>query len=160
MKLYQFKRNQVLPIEIQEAWDFFSSPVNLKEITPDSMGFDIISDFEGEKMYPGLILEYIIRPLLNIPVHWVTEITQVKEPFYFVDEQRFGPYKFWHHQHHFKETPEGVEVRDIVNYSLPFGFFADLMHPLIVEPRLKKIFDYRSEKLENKFVDDGERILV
>ncbi len=156
MRIHTLYKKQVLPISMETAWDFFSSPENLKEITPDNMGFKIISRLEGEKMYPGMIVRYIVTPLLKIPLHWVTEITHVNEPFYFVDEQRFGPYAFWHHQHKFKETADGVEMEDIVNYGLPLGFIGSIAHSLFVRKQLETIFDFRFNILESYFKQRSE----
>lgn len=150
MKVYKLHKKQILPISKEEAWDFFSSPKNLREITPDELDFVITSDLP-ERMYPGMIVTYRVRPLFGIPVSWVTEITQVQEPNYFIDEQRFGPYKLWHHQHHFTETDEGLLCEDIVHYGLPFGIFGRMAHPIIVKGQLEKIFNYRFEFLEKKF---------
>ncbi len=151
MKIYTLHKKQLLPISMETAWDFFSSPENLKEITPKHMGFKIISKLEGEKMYPGMIVRYIVTPLLGIPLHWVTEITHVNEPSYFVDEQRFGPYGFWHHQHKFKATADGVEMDDIVNYGLPLGFIGRIAHSVFVRKQLEHIFNYRYSILEEYF---------
>ena len=142
-KVYAIKVNQQLPISLELAWDFFSSPKNLKEITPGNLGFNIISQHQGEKMYPGQIIEYKISPILNIPIYWMTEITHVVEKKYFVDEQRFGPYSIWHHQHHFKAIEGGVEMTDIVHYKLPFWILGDLANSLFVKKRLTGIFNYR-----------------
>lgn len=150
MKVYKLHKKQILPISKEEAWDFFSSPKNLREITPDELDFVITSDLP-ERMYPGMIVTYKVRPLFGIPVSWVTEITQVQEPNFFIDEQRFGPYKLWHHQHHFTETDEGLLCEDIVHYGLPFGIFGRMAHPIIVKGQLEKIFNYRFEFLEKKF---------
>ncbi|MDX1903538.1 MAG: SRPBCC family protein [Thermonemataceae bacterium] len=151
MALYQLERKQILPISLAEAWDFFSSPFNLNKITPSDMGFEVKLIKEGQKMYEGMIIAYKVRPLLNIPMSWVTEITHVKEPLYFVDEQRFGPYSLWHHQHHFREVAEGVEMTDLVSYKVPFGWIGDLANSLFVRKRLEQIFDYRYEILEKYF---------
>jgi ligand-binding SRPBCC domain-containing protein len=152
LKTYCLKSTQKLPISLEEAWDFFSSPENLKKITPSYMGFKITSDFNpNEKMYAGQIITYIVTPLLSIPMRWVTEITHVKEKEYFVDEQRFGPYALWHHTHKFKQIEGGVEMSDIVYYALPFGFVGQFFHPLIVKSKLKEIFDYRFDVLEKRF---------
>ncbi len=150
MKIYTLKTVQSLPIEIGEAWDFFSDPRNLKVITPTYMGFNILSGAE-RKMYPGQIIQYIVTPVAGIKTKWVTEITHVKDKEYFVDEQRFGPYAMWHHKHFFKEIPGGVEMEDIVDYKLPFGILGKMVHPLIVEPKLKEIFEFRKEKLVELF---------
>ena len=150
MKIYTLKTIQKLPISLEEAWEFFSSPHNLKTITPDYMGFDIISGGEG-KMYSGQIIQYIVTPVAGIKMKWVTEITHVKEKEFFVDEQRFGPYALWHHKHFFRKMPGGVEMEDVVDYKLPFGFLGRVVHPWIVGPKLKEIFDHRKEKLEEIF---------
>lgn len=148
--MYKLRKEQKLPISIEEAWHFFSSPKNLKKITPSYMGFDIIDGAEYS-MYQGMIIKYKVKPMLNIPLTWVTEITHVKAPFFFVDEQRVGPYAIWHHQHHFKSIPGGVEVVDIVNYLPPFGILGKLLHPFLIRPKLESIFEYRYHVLKEKF---------
>ncbi len=148
--MHILKTYQRLPISIEEAWDFFSSPKNLKIITPPYMGFDITSGGD-EKMYAGQIITYIVKPLLGIPMEWVTEITYVQEPYYFVDEQRFGPYSLWHHKHFFKSIPGGIEMQDIVHYKIPFGPLGKLMNHLFIKHKLKEIFDFRYQILEQKF---------
>ncbi|MES2331957.1 MAG: SRPBCC family protein [Bacteroidota bacterium] len=150
-KVYSFKEVQRIPITLNEAWNFFSSPANLGEITPGNMGFETISKYHGDKMYAGQLIEYKVRPILGIPLYWMTEITQVKDKEYFVDEQRFGPYSLWHHQHHFREIDGGVEMVDIVHYKIPFWFFGDIANVLIVRDQLKRIFIFRKEAIETKF---------
>jgi len=151
MKLYQLLRKQELDISLDKAWDFFSSPKNLKEITPKHMGFEITSEFKSEKMFAGMIIEYIVRPMLGIPLKWVTEITHVKENEYFIDEQRFGPYKMWHHLHQFKFENGKLIMYDLVNYVLPFGIFGVIAHKLFVKREVEKIFEYRRVILEERF---------
>lgn len=151
MKLYQFKAKQVLPIKIDKAWEFFSNPNNLSKITPPWLNFEITSKLDN-KMYAGMIITYLVRPLLNIPTTWVTEITHVREPYFFVDEQRFGPYKFWHHQHIFREVENGVEIEDIVSYLVPFGFVGRVMNKLVIGKKIKEIFAFRSDVLNSLFV--------
>jgi len=114
------------------------------------MGFDIKVSLP-KKMYEGLMIAYTVKPLLSIPMTWITEIKTVKENQFFVDEQRKGPYTIWHHEHHFKETAEGIEMTDIVTYVLPFGIFGRLLHPFVVKPKLKEIFDYRHKRVEEIF---------
>ena len=150
-KIYSIKTVQNIPITLDAAWDFFSSPSNLKEITPDNIGFNIISKHHGEKMYAGQIIEYTVKPLLGIPLYWMTEITQVQDKKFFIDEQRYGPYSLWHHQHHFKEIEGGVEMTDIVHYKLPLWFLGDIANAILVKHQLKKIFDYRLKKVEELF---------
>lgn len=141
-----------MPITLQQAWDFFSSPNNLAKITPPDMGFIITSDKkDGETMYAGQIITYIIKPMFGIPVKWMTEITHVKEGQYFIDEQRFGPYKLWHHRHVFVETQQGVDMYDEVNYVLPLGFVGTIAHWLFVRKRIEYIFDYRTKILNELF---------
>ena len=135
MKIYNLKRTQFLPISRSQAWDFFSAHGNLAKITPAHMGFEILYA-SGDKVYAG---------------QWVTEITHVKEPFYFVDEQRFGPYVMWHHEHHFKEVPGGVEMTDEVNYAIPLGPLGWLAHFIFVGHEVNRIFDFRFKVLEEYF---------
>lgn len=152
MAVYTLKRTQRLPISLDTAWEFFSSPANLKEITPSYMGFHIQSDPEWlGKMYPGQVITYTVSPLLGIPLFWMTEITHVRDRAFFVDEQRVGPYALWHHQHHFKTVPGGVEMTDLIHYRLPLGMLGRLAHFLFVGRQLKQIFDYRYRVLETRF---------
>lgn len=115
------------------------------------MGFDITNDTGERQIYAGMIITYKVRPLLNIPLTWVTEITHMKEYEYFVDEQRIGPYAFWHHKHFFRQTESGVEMRDLVHYALPLGILGRVAHPLLVEHKLKQIFDYRYQVLDRLY---------
>ena len=146
MKIYNLQSKQKLPISVNKAWDFLSSPINLKKITPEYMGFNIISGAD-RKIYPGQIIQYIVTPLFGIKTKWVTEITHVQENKYFVDEQRFGPYALWHHKHFIKPIEGGIEMEDIVDYKIPFGLIGQLAHPILIKPKLREIFDYRHDKL-------------
>lgn len=150
MKVYTLKRQQFLPISLQEAWDYFSSPANLPKITPENLGFEIITDLP-EKMYQGMIIQYFVKPLLNIRVRWITEITHVQEPYFFVDEQRCGPYKMWHHQHKFSKTEGGVIMEDEVNYVIPYDFLGRMINTLFVKSEVQSIFEFRNKKLKTIF---------
>ncbi|WP_240049356.1 SRPBCC family protein [Mucilaginibacter psychrotolerans] len=135
-----------------EAWDFFSSPHNLAKITPPEMDFVVTSTYNGEaKMYPGMVITYKVSPLLGIKLNWMTEITHVEEGKYFVDEQRFGPYALWHHQHHFKEIPGGVEMTDLLHYAIPFGVFGQLANGLFVANKVKEVFEFREKAVVELF---------
>lgn len=152
MQAYHLKFQQRIPIGIDEAWDFFSSPLNLAKITPQDMAFTVTSELqENEKMYPGMIITYKVSPVAGIKLNWMTEITQVEDLQYFIDEQRLGPYKFWHHQHHFKEITGGVEMNDILTYGLPMGIFGKIANSIFVANKLKQIFDYREKKVTELF---------
>lgn len=150
-KVYSLKYVQQLPVSLAEAWDFFSRPGNLRNITPDNLGFKVISKSGGDRMYAGQLIQYTVSPLAGIPLYWMTEITHVKEREYFVDEQRFGPYSLWHHQHHFKAIKGGVEMTDIVHYKLPLWWLGDFAHHLFVKKELEKIFSFRFSKAEEIF---------
>ena len=150
MATYIIERTQDLPISLDEAWDFFSSPLNLKEITPAYMRFNVLSGGK-EKMYAGQIIDYTVRPVLGIPMYWMTEIKYVEHKKFFVDEQRFGPYSLWHHKHLFKEIEGGVRMTDIVHYRLPLGSLGSIAHGLFVRKQLEGIFSYRFEILEKKW---------
>ncbi len=150
MKIYRLHKKQNLPITIDQAWDFLSSPKNLKTITPDYMSFNILSGAE-KPMYAGQIIQYIVTPVMGIKTKWVTEITHVEDKHYFVDEQRFGPYSLWHHKHFIKKIEGGVEMEDIIDYKIPMGILGQMMHPILVKPKLEEIFNYRTKKLEELF---------
>jgi ligand-binding SRPBCC domain-containing protein len=154
MPVYQLKSYQKLPISLQEAWDFLSSPYNLNEITPQDMDFEITNGIQKtDKMFAGQIIVYKLKPLPFYKTEWVTEITHVSEGKYFIDEQRFGPYALWHHQHHLNEIINGVEMSDIVHYKIPFGIFGSIANALFIRKKLKQIFDYRHKKLIEIFGD-------
>ena len=159
MKIYHLKRTQFIPITLSEAWDFFSTPKNLAKITPEHMGFKILYMSGGEKAYAGQIIQYHVNVLPGIKVNWVTEIAHVQERYYFIDEQRVGPYSLWHHQHHFKEVKGGVEMTDEVNYALPFGWLGQVVHWIFVEREVNRIFDHRFNVLEKYFNDNRKGFL-
>lgn len=150
MKIYRLQKKQNLPITVEKAWEFLSDPKNLKAITPDYMGFNILSGAD-RPMYPGQIIQYIVTPILGIKTKWVTEITHVQHQKYFVDEQRFGPYALWHHKHFIKEIDGGVEMEDIIDYKIPLGILGQMAHPFLVKPKLEEIFSYRQTKLIELF---------
>ena len=150
MKLYKVETIQHVNASLEECWDFFSSPKNLQTITLDNMSFEI-QDFDNKRMYPGQIITYTLKPLLGIKIAWVTIITVSKENDYFIDEQRFGPYSLWHHKHFFEATENGTKMTDIVHYALPLGYLGRIMNTLVVRQKLKSIFDYRRNKIEELF---------
>lgn len=150
MKLYRIDKRQWLPVSPDEAWTFFSAPGNLQEITPDWLDFQIESPLP-ERMYAGLIIEYRVQVFPGIRVRWITEITHIEENVFFIDEQRFGPYAFWHHQHHFLPVDDGVEIRDIVHYGMPFGPLGRLVRWLVIRGQLQEIFEFRYGELERRF---------
>lgn len=151
MGFYQLYKTQKIPATIDKVWDFISSPANLKKITPAYMGFNITSKILSEKMYPGMIISYKVSPVLGIKMTWVTEITQVKENEYFVDEQRVGPYSMWHHEHKIEAIEDGVLMTDIVSYKPPFGFLGSLANSFIIKKQLKEIFEFRTVAMEEMF---------
>lgn len=150
MPVHRLKYSQVLPVTLEQAWDFFSSPENLCHITPDWLCFKIRNK-DADEMYPGMIIQYTIKAVAGVPMGWTTEITNMHKPHFFVDEQRLGPYRLWHHQHLFREIPPGIEMTDIVHYSLYLGFLAEPIHRLMVRPRLDQIFTYRKQALQKIF---------
>jgi ligand-binding SRPBCC domain-containing protein len=157
MSFYQFYNTQLISAPVEEVWDFISSPKNLKEITPDYMGFEITSRNLSEKIYPGMIISYTVKPVLGVRMIWVTEITHIEEMRYFVDEQRIGPYSMWHHQHFIEPTDQGVLMTDIVSYSPPLGFLGVLANNIFIRKQLKAIFNYRENILEKRFPEANEK---
>ena len=150
MSLQTLKREQTLPVSMEKAWDFFSDPENLNEITPEDMTFRIMSTLP-EKMYEGMLIHYKISPFLSIPMDWVTEITHIREKEFFIDEQRIGPYRIWHHEHHFRKTENGILMTDLLNYDVGMGVLGSIAGAVFVHRKVRSIFDYRYEKLKNLF---------
>ncbi len=149
--MYQLIKSQNIPATIQEVWDFISSPKNLSKITPPHLDFTITNEPVANKMYAGQIISYKVKPLLGIPLTWVTEITHVKELEYFIDEQRVGPYSIWHHQHMLAEIEGGVAMQDIVSYLPPFGILGSIANALIIKKQLEEIFAYRTKAVDDIF---------
>jgi len=148
--IHSLKTVQFVPISLDKAWDFFSSPENLKDITPASMNFEILSEIPS-KMYPGMIISYNVSPFPGYRVNWVTEISHIKEKEYFVDSQLSGPYSIWHHEHHFKHVNGGVEMTDLLYYKLPFGAFGRIINHFLVRQKVEGIFSFRQKVLDEKF---------
>lgn len=151
MAVYQLETKQKIRASIDEVWDFISNPKNLQKITPDYMGFEILGKSLPDQMYEGIIIRYTVKPLLGIPMTWVTEITHIRDKEYFVDEQKVGPYALWHHQHQIKPVEDGVEMSDIVTYQPPFGFLGRIANALIIKKQLKEIFSYREKAVDEYF---------
>ncbi|MFM8330816.1 MAG: SRPBCC family protein [Candidatus Methylumidiphilus sp.] len=150
MKIYTLHRRQTLPITLEEAWPFFSTPRNLEQITPGFLNFHITSDVPDD-IYNGLIITYRIAAVAGVPMSWVTEIKHVERLRQFVDEQRIGPFRFWHHLHRFRAVEGGVEMEDTVHYVMPWGWAGQIVHALFVRARLRAIFDFRRAYLEQHF---------
>ena len=151
MAVHSLTQVQMIPTSLQEAWNFFSDPKNLSKLTPADMEFKIISEHHGEKMYAGQLIEYKVKPLFGIAVYWMTEITHLEDLKFFVDEQRYGPYSMWHHQHHFREVGDGVEMTDIVHYKIPYWFLGEIANLVVVKKKLHSIFEYRKERVRDIF---------
>jgi ligand-binding SRPBCC domain-containing protein len=160
MKVTQKVWKQFVPRPLDEVWHFFSRPENLDNITPKDMSFEILSDIKDVPMYEGMIVRYRVSPFLGIKMNWVTEITHVRDRQYFIDEQRFGPYAFWHHQHHFEEQDGGVLMTDILNYKIPYGFIGTIADTLFVNDRIEQIFRYRKQVVEEIFKFDSAAITL
>jgi len=149
--IYTLTSEQILPLTLEKAWEFFTVPTNLDKITPDEMKFKITNN-PPSKTYQGQIITYKIGILPGIDANWITEITHLEDRKFFVDEQRFGPYAMWHHEHHFKALENGnVLMTDIVNFKLPFGIFGDLLAGFYVKNKVKFIFESRFKILEKIF---------
>lgn len=148
---YQLYREQQLHCDIETAWHFFSSPMNLSKITPKDMGFTVLSDYNNEQIFEGMIINYTVSPLLNIPLKWRTRISQVQLNKSFTDFQEKGPYKYWKHFHEFIPNKDGVLIKDTVDYELPFGILGNIAHSIFVKKKLAHIFDFRYGVLEKLF---------
>ncbi|NTU98098.1 MAG: SRPBCC family protein [Chlorobiaceae bacterium] len=147
MALHTLTYVQKIPVAIDDAWSFFSSPRNLARITPPEMMFRITGGSASGEIFPGMIICYTLYPFMMLPVRWETEITEARKPFYFEDRQKSGPYEQWQHRHMFREIRGGVEMTDQLQYCLPMDFFGELVNTLIVSRRIEEVFDYRRKKI-------------
>ena len=145
MKIYTLHREQRLEKSVDEVWKFLSNPENLSRITPEEMDFKIVNMSIKNQTYAGQLISYRIGLFPGVRLNWLTEITHVNAPDYFVDEQRFGPYSFWHHQHILQEDEDGVTMIDEVNYAIPFGLIGQFIHWIFIKKKLNSIFNYRSD---------------
>lgn len=149
--IYTLESSQELNLSLEKAWEYFSSPSNLSKITPPKMGFHITSKVD-KSAYQGQIITYKVSPLPFIKTNWVTEITAVKNKEFFIDEQRFGPYSMWHHEHFFEALPNGKTLmKDKVSYKIPFGFLGSIAQFLFIKKQLLSIFTYREQQLDLLF---------
>lgn len=146
-----FQATQIVKADLDVCWKFFSDPANLSLITPPDMNFRIIFPQPLPAMYPGMIIRYHVSPLLGVKLEWITEITQVREREFFIDIQLKGPFSIWHHQHFFRQIPEGTEMKDIVTYEVPFGRIGTLFAGTIVRKRIEGIFTFRHAVIEKYF---------
>jgi ligand-binding SRPBCC domain-containing protein len=151
MSVHHLKTVQRIPVSLDIAWEFFSHPKNLATMTPEHLNLKFTNELFGEDMYPGQVITYKVKPVLGIPLFWMTEITHVRAKQYFVDEQRFGPYSLWHHQHHFRAIEGGVEMTDLIHYKVPGWLLGDIADKLFISKQLDNIFKYRYRKVEELF---------
>jgi len=151
MAIFELQRQQFIPRPMEEVWLFFSSPANLSVLTPQYMNFRVTTKDVPKRIYAGQIITYKVSPLFGIPLFWMTEITQVQDHRYFIDEQRRGPYRLWHHQHWFEQQGNGVLMTDIVHYELPLGILGNLANRLFLQSQLDNIFEFRQQKVAELF---------
>lgn len=151
MQVKQKTWKQFIPRPLDEVWNFFSRPENLNAITPEEVAFEILSDIKDTKMYEGMIVLYKVSPLLGIKMDWVTEITYIKDQIYFIDEQRFGPYALWHHEHHFEEHDGGTLMTDLLHYKVPYGIIGTIADAIFVNNKVEEIFAFRVKAVEKLF---------
>jgi ligand-binding SRPBCC domain-containing protein len=150
MKVYEIQTSERYPISLQAGWAFYSDPGNLTKLTPPELAMEITGG-TPEPMFAGQIITYRLKAIGGLRMNWVTEITQVNPHSYFVDEQRFGPYRFWHHEHRFEEIDGGLAVTDHVHYAMPFGPLGRVVHAVLVQKQLQRIFAFRRKILETTF---------
>lgn len=150
--IYRLQHIQTINCTISEAWDFFSRPENLNKMTPKSMPFEIMTSSLPAYTYQGQIISYQIQVLPLFKTNWVTEITLVDAGKLFIDEQRFGPYALWHHEHHFEAIgKDQVRMTDLISYKLPLGMLGRLVAGKAIESKLREIFEFRNEFCEQYF---------
>lgn len=144
-------REQQLNCSIEKAWKFFSAANNLSEITPKDMNFIVLTAMENDQIYEGMLIDYYVSPLWGVKMKWQTEIIKVNFQKSFIDFQKKGPYKLWHHHHEFIPNEKGVLMKDTIDYELPLGFLGEIAHTLFVKKKLEHIFNYRYKVLEKMF---------
>jgi ligand-binding SRPBCC domain-containing protein len=159
MRIYYYNTEQFLLTDIISAWHFFSSAKNLARITPPELDFKILTELGDEDIYEGMLIEYTVKPLFGIPLHWQTEIWKINKPQMFIDKQLKGPYRIWEHTHEFIQKEKGILMKDSVKYQLPFGVIGKMAHSLIVKQKIERIFGFRREILTKIFKENGNNII-
>jgi ligand-binding SRPBCC domain-containing protein len=149
--IHEYEVEQKLPISLEMAWDFFSSPKNLSTITPPEMEFRILTENLKDEIHEGMEIDYKVRPLLRIPMKWKTRICKIEDKKTFTDIQLKGPYTIWEHTHHFQTCEDGILMRDYIRYKIPMGIIGHWMNSLFIRKKIKSIFDFRKETLEKLF---------
>jgi ligand-binding SRPBCC domain-containing protein len=149
MHVYTLSCEQFVPIARNQVFAYFQEPENLAQITPSKLTFRLLTP-SPIPMHTGSVIDYTIK-LGLFPMRWTTLIADYKSPEMFTDIQIKGPYSFWHHKHHFEELSGGTIIRDTVHYALPFGVFGRLIHSLMVRTQLRKIFQYRHDRIQQMF---------
>ncbi|QCW81230.1 SRPBCC family protein [Methylotuvimicrobium buryatense] len=153
MKLYRLYRRQPLRLSLSEAWDFFSSPHHLNDITPEFFNVRITSDVPG-RIYAGLLIAYRMKAVFGFPMTWLSEISHCDEPNYFIYQQRIGPFKFWSHEVRLTEQGQGVVLEDIMFYAMPLGWLGVILNQLLIADRLDRIFAVRRDYIKAKWGSD------
>lgn len=151
MKTYSLKTETLIPKKLNEVWTFFSDPHNLKLLTPPYMDFQILKCPETKEIYDGMLIEYIVSPLLHIPVKWITKIQSVSIPYQFQDTQIKGPFALWQHTHSFEARGSETLMNDEVKYRPPFGILGQLAHAMFIKNQLQGIFNYREKVISDLF---------
>ncbi|MEM9837470.1 MAG: SRPBCC family protein [Bacteroidota bacterium] len=141
-----------VPRSLEATWDFFSRPENLEKLTPKDVSFEFLTPLKGVVMYPGIAIQYRVSPFPGFTTDWITEITQIKEYEYFIDDQRVGPFALWHHQHHFRAIDDQTtEMKDILHYQAPLGILGTIADKIFVHRQVQQIFSYREEAMRAYF---------
>jgi len=156
MQLFSLKRRQILPIKIEEAWNFFCAPNNLAKITPSKMNFKVLGFTGNPELHSGQIIQYKVSVLPFIRVKWVSEIVNVILHSEFTDVQKSGPFSYWQHRHIFNEVSDGTEMKDELYYSVPFGLFGRVANSVFVAREVNAIFDYRNKVLSDLFSNERQ----
>lgn len=151
MQIKRKEWHQFIPEPVENIWDFFSRPENLKIMTPTQVGITMLSDLSGQKMYQGMLIPYYISPLMGIRMKWLTEITHISPMEYFIDVQREGPYAFWHHQHHFTPQDGGTLMHDVLHYKVPYGLIGTIADQFLVSKMVDEIFEFRRQVIADHF---------
>lgn len=151
IRFHTLRREQWIPRPIDEVFAFFADARNLEAITPPWLGFRILGMSFGV-ISAGTEIRYRLR-LHGIPIFWKTGIRRWQSPYRFVDVQRSGPYRLWHHTHRFEAHEGKTRMIDIVRYRLPFGSLGRLVHAFKVRGELQRIFDYRRRRIQELFAE-------
>jgi ligand-binding SRPBCC domain-containing protein len=139
----RFVKQSLIRASPERVFEFHEQPNVLVLLTPPTESAQVIQSAKISEVGSQAIVE--TRILGPIKGKWIAEHTLYDPPRMFEDVQIKGPFSSWRHRHIVEPTADGAILRDEIDYEPPLGFLGRLMAPILIQPRLQKLFEYRHE---------------